>query len=496
MRFPVRRISLILQFVGAGLVMSAGFAPISLWWTLPVGIATWIRAIQKSSRWRTAIFGSLISSTVFFLIVLHWSSTYVGWLPWVALAILEALILSLVGSGVYLFRTSRWLPVISGGLFVIDEAIRSRVPWGGFGWARLAFSEPGYFSRIAAIGGAPLLTFALAVLGGVAAILVGRGSRRTAIAVSVPLLLTPLTIVNLPGGEQVRVAAIQGNVPRLGLDFNAQRQAVLDNHIKATRLLATRISRGEAAKPEVVVWPENASDVDPLHDDQARSAINGVVNEIGIPILVGGVTASPAVQNISILWRPRVGPTSIYIKQHLAPFGEYLPLRKIAESLVPSAKRIVDMQAGAKTVTHVINHVRLGDVICFEIIEDDLVRKAIVDGQANLLAVQTNSATFGRSPESGQQLAVSRERAIEHGRSIISISTSGRSALILPNGKVIQQSGFFKMAILQGNLPLSSRRTLADRLGALPEYVIVGLILIAIIRRIVTVKKKSGRSGR
>ncbi len=484
MRFPIRRISSILQFIGAGLVMAAGFAPISLWWALPIGIAIWIRAIQKSSRWRAVIVGSLLTSATFFLTVLHWSSTYVGWLPWVALAVFEAFILSLFGPGIYLFRTSRWLPIIAGGLFVADEALRSRVPWGGFGWARLAFSEPGYLTRIAALGGAPLLAFAIALLGGAVAVLVGRGSRRAAIALSVPFLLMPLTVMNPSGASRVPVAAIQGNVPRLGLDFNAQRQAVLDNHIKATRLLAGRIIRGEVDRPDVVIWPENASDVDPLHDVQARNAIDSVVADLGIPVLVGGVTESPAVRNVSILWKPGIGPTSIYVKQHLAPFGEYLPLRKIAERLVPAANRIVDMEAGTKTVTHTVDKLRLGDVICFEIIEDHVVRDAIVGGRANLLVVQTNSATFGRSPESDQQLAVSRERAIEHGRSIVSVSTSGRSALILPSGEVIQRSGFFKMAILQGNLPLSSRLTFADRLGALPEYLIAGLMFLALIRRI------------
>lgn len=494
MRFRVRRISSILQFIGAGLVMAAGFAPISIWWALPIGIAIWIRAIQKSSRWRTAV-GSLVTSAVFFLIVLHWSSTYVGWLPWVALAIFEALILSLFGSGIYLFRTSHWLPVISGGLFVVDEALRARVPWGGFGWARLAFSEPSYFTRIAALGGAPFLTFAIASLGGAVAALIGRGTRRTALALSVPFLLMPLAVVSPSNASRVQVAAIQGNVPRLGLDFNAQRQAVLDNHIKATRLLAGRISRGEAGRPEVVVWPENASDVDPLRDAKARNAIDSVVSELGIPVLVGGVTESPAVQNVSILWKPGIGPTSIYVKQHLAPFGEYLPFRKLAERLVPAASRVVDMEAGTKTVTHIVNELKLGDVICFEIIEDHVVRNAIVGGRANLLVVQTNSATFGRSPESDQQLAVSRERAIEHGRSVISVSTSGKSALILPSGEVSQQSGFFKMAILQGKLPLSSRLTLADRLGVLPEYLIAGLVFLAIIRRIFK-GRTNGRSER
>ena len=112
------------------------------------------------------------------------------------------------------------------------------------------------------------------------------------------------------------------------------------------------------------------------------------------------------------------------------------------------------------------------------------MRKAIVGGRANLLAVQTNSATFGRSPESDQQLAVSRERAIEHGRSIVSVSTSGKSALILPDGSVRQKSGFFSQAILQADLPLSHRLTISDRLGGWPEIFILVVTILAFLRRL------------
>ena len=471
------------RFLLAGALMSAAFAPLSLWWTLPIGIALWVRAIQRSADLRSVLLGSLTTSACFFLIVLHWTSTYVGWFPWVTLSLFEAIFLAPIGLAIHSFRKSSWLPLLLGGAFVLDEAIRSRFPWGGFGWARLAFVEPSYFTKIAALGGAPLLTFSLAALGGLLALLLTKARSRMLLLAGIGLLFAPLAIPSNVTSGVANVAAVQGNVPRLGLDFNAQREAVLQNHLQATKVLAEKIRGGEAKRPALVVWPENASDVDPLHDQSAGQLITQMTDEIGVPILVGGVTETPNVQNISVLWVPQIGPTSIYIKQHLAPFGEFLPLRSIAEFLVPAAKRIVDMKPGRTTVTHRIGSIRLGDVICFEIIEDDLVRKAVVGGRANLLAVQTNSATFGRSPESEQQLAVSRERAIEHGRSIISVSTSGKSALLLPDGSILQESGFFKQAILQADLPLSNHLTISDRLGGWPELLIIGFTLLALFRR-------------
>lgn len=472
------------QYLLAGASMSAAFAPFSMWFALPIGIALWVNAVQQSSNTRMVGYGSIAASAIFFLIVLHWSSSYVGWFPWVLLALFEALMMAPIGLAVRAFRKGSWLPLFVGGAFVLDEAVRSRVPWGGFGWARLAFSQTSYFTKIASLGGAPVLTFALATLGGLLAVLLSKARSRATLVAMIVLLLAPLAIPTNRATEVANVAAVQGNVPRLGLDFNAQREAVLQDHLGVTESFDEQIRGGEAKKPAFVVWPENASDVDPLHDVAAYQAITAITDKIGVPILVGGVAEVPYVQNISVLWKPNIGPTSIYIKQHLAPFGEYLPLRGIAEALVPAAKRIVDMKPGRKTVTHVIGNVRLADVICFEIIEDDLVRKAIVGGRANLLAVQTNSATFGRSPESTQQLAVSRERAIEHGRSIVSVSTSGKSALISPDGGIIEESGFFKSAVLQAEMPITHRLTISDRLGRWPELAMLFIMVLAIIRRI------------
>ncbi len=100
---------------------------------------------------------------------------------------------------------------------------------------------------------------------------------------------------------------------------------------------------------------------------------------------------------------------------------------------------------------------------------DGLVRDTVDDG-ANVLLVQTNNATFGYTEESVQQLAISRIRAIEHGRSIVHVSTVGVSALITPDGTARQRSTLFTSALLAADLPLRSDRSVADRMGPWPEY--------------------------
>ena len=110
-----------------------------------------------------------------------------------------------------------------------------------------------------------------------------------------------------------------------------------------------------------------------------------------------------------------------------------------------------------------------GPSICFEVAYDELVRANVVQG-ATLLVVQTNNATFGFTNESVQQLAISRIRAIEHGRSVVHVSTVGVSALILPDGTLLQPTSLFTPAALAADLPLRTERTLAGRVGAWPEY--------------------------
>ena len=104
-----------------------------------------------------------------------------------------------------------------------------------------------------------------------------------------------------------------------------------------------------------------------------------------------------------------------------------------------------------------------------------------VDHGGNVLLVQTNNATFGFTDESVQQLAISRIRAIEHGRSIVHISTVGVSAMITPDGTAHQRTTLFTSAVLAADLPLRTNRTIADRVGAWPEYLASGGLVMMLV---------------
>jgi apolipoprotein N-acyltransferase len=155
---------------------------------------------------------------------------------------------------------------------------------------------------------------------------------------------------------------------------------------------------------------------------------------------------------------------SVYSKQYLTPFGEYIPLRGIARIISPYVDNVSDFSSGKSIDIHSVNSMNIASVICYELLSDSLVRNAAAKSDA--LVIQTNSATFAGTSESAQQLAITRIRAMENAREIVSISTIGISAHIDINGNVLSQTDEDVRAILEGDLQGVSNSTLASRLGA------------------------------
>ena len=526
----------------SGGALCAAFPSQDVWPLAPVGVALLAMATCGARAVQGALLG-FVTGVIFYGYSLSWSGIVVGILPWTALAISQAASLALLGLvSAYLQSRGRLIglpslarirfrgppfpagprvrPLVIALAWVVQEAIRDRVPYGGFPWVRLAFSQADSpFGRLAAVLGAPGVTFAVALAGGLLAASgyqllahftsVGRqGSEFTpaafriwglprlavvalavagAIAVGLVGLLVPLPV----DGAEGNVMAVQGNVPRPGLEFNAERRQVLDNHVAATVGAAAEVGSGTRPHPDLVVWPENASDIDPSRNPDAEQQINRAVQAINAPLVAGTLyeQPSPDISNVSVLYLPGQGPSTVYVKQHPVPFAEYIPNRDFFRLFSDRVDLVrYGMAAGAGPVVFRVptqggGEIVAGPSICFEVAYDDLVRDNVQLG-ANLLLVQTNNATFGYSDESVQQLAISRIRAMEHGRSVVHVSTVGVSALITPDGTVHQPSTLFSQAVLSGSLPLREAYTVATVLGPWPEYVaclvLLGLLLAAL----------------
>ena len=286
-----------------------------------------------------------------------------------------------------------------------------------------------------------------------------------------------------PGGPTAAVAAIQGNVPHSrNLPDLLRAATVTQNHAAATEALAAQVRAGSRTAPDVVIWPENSTDLDPGLNPSAYATIQGAVDAINKPVLVGAVLQNPQ-RNVGQLWQPRRGPVATYVKRQLVPFGEYIPFRGLLSHVTSlTALQPVNFTPGHRAVVFGLGKIRLGDVICYEVGFDSLVASEVTAG-ANLLAVQSNDADFeldGQPGESQQQIAMARIRAVESDRSVVYASTTGESAIIEPDGTVAVHSGIWQRAVLTARVPLRSGRTLADRVGSGPEYVITLLVLAAL----------------
>jgi apolipoprotein N-acyltransferase len=278
------------------------------------------------------------------------------------------------------------------------------------------------------------------------------------------------------GGPTRTVAVIQGNVPRAGLDFNAQRRAVLDNHVQQTLDLAAEVAAGDRPRPDLVLWPENSSDIDPSVNADAGREIDRAARAVGAPILVGAVVDGPGrfISNTAIVWDPETGPGATYVKRHPVPLGEYVPARSFFRFFSADVDRVTDQHAGSAVGTLDVGGARLGDLICFEVVYDGLVGD-VVNGGAGMIVVQTNNATFGHTDESAQQLAMSRLRAVEFGRTVAVAATSGISAIVAPDGSVARQSSLFTAAVFVDGIAQRHSTTVAQRVGAGPEWVLTAL---------------------
>ena len=440
------RIKSYLLTVLAALIFSTSFAPLGLWFAAPVAYAIYLRILCRNSN---LIFHSFLFGFLANAIILSWSKTFVGVTPWLLLAVLQGLYLVPVGFAARYLKSP--LPLIAP-ILLMDE-LKSYFPFGGFGWSRIGFSqvESPLISMVSIVGviGISLITLLIALL-------LIQPNRTLISALLLTFLLSQFVIQESSAGESLQIRAVQGGVPERGLSFNSRAQAVLDNHIKVTR---RDIEDGD----DLLLWPENAIDVDPLRNFSARKKIVDMQAFTKKPLLAGAILSEEKVSNAAVLFDESATAQSIYIKRYLTPFGEYIPLRSIASAISPHVDRVSDFTPGDRYIGHKIEGINLSSIICYEILSDQLMRES--GKKSQIIAVMTNSATFAGSAEGEQQLSITRIRAIESGRNIVSVSTTGPTAFIDYRGEVLERLNDGEVGSISMAVEARQGQTIATRFG-------------------------------
>ena len=452
----------------AGVLFALSFEPLGLWFLAPISYAILLRIFQKSvNLYLNAFLFGFISSAI----TLWWAGKYVGLIPLALLALLHGLFYLPLGLlGRYTNNIYWFIPA----LLAIEE-LRSIFPFGGFSWMRIAFSQADApYASVISIGGAVFLSAWVLTISAMLA----KFRKNLAFPLLLVVLLPLLLNNSYSSQEKVSFIGIQGNTPSVGLTFNDRAEAVFNLHVAETRKVA-------ADAADVIIWPENAIDVDPFANTRVEASIESLTASLKTPLITGAITRqSGQLENVSLMYDESGEVVSYYSKQYLTPFGEYMPLRPLARIVSPYVDDVIDFKVGDRVENHVVNGLTVAPVICYELLSDSLVRNAAKN--SNALVVQTNSATFANTSESAQQLNITRLRALENAREIVSVSTIGISAHIGINGEIISRTQENVSAQLSGELRSSSDRTIANWFGEFaPGIVLLISLLFPLTLRIV-----------
>jgi apolipoprotein N-acyltransferase len=498
----------VLLAAASGVVMDAGFPSLG-WWPLTfVGIGVFLVSI-RGRRAGGAFLVGFVGGLVFYLVQISWAALFLGPVPLTALSTLEALF---VGAGAVLmclaYRllpriwTSRlgrlgFLPLIVASLWVLREAVSGSWPYGGFSWARVAESQSqspfaSLFSWIGISGVSFVMVFLVALalecwqLPNVSV----QAGGILVVAATVLALVVPAFPITLKG--TTTVAAVQGDGPAGYFDPHDY------GDLLAAQFKATVPLFKSGRKLDMVIWPEGASDIDPVaadkapDEDVAATAFNDVSSRLHAPLLAGTIQHRGSKYfNTSLLWEAGKGVVDYYDKKHPVPFGEYVPDRAFWRALAPSLIDLIgrDYTPGTTNTVFDVNGVIAGIDICFDITDDGVMRDSIRSG-AQILIAQTNNADFGHTDESVQQLAIARIRAMELGRTLVNDSTVGTTAIVLPDGSTVGQLPTYKPGALVATVPLSSTITPATVWGQPYELLLELLGLGALIVAMVGARKK------
>jgi len=435
----------------------------------------------------------LFGGFAFFGTHIFWLTIYLGPLPWLALAGLEAIFFAL-GSTLIAFAwrlvpriwpgaVGRLLavPAVLAGLWTLREGITSVWPYGGFSWGRLAFSQSDSpFAPLVAWLGVSGLSFVIAFL---AAVLL-QGIRevsfswtiRGIVATASALLLLAFPAWPVQTIGSIKVAAVQGN-SNSGLFAKIAPGESLNDHLQATLPIIGK-------SVDVVVWPENAADVNPSKNEFAGKELDFVSAALRAPLVTGTITTDSEGRefNSVLLWENGKGVVDQYDKIHPVPFAEYLPNRSFWYPLAPSLFDLVprDYSFGTRKNVFPIKGTAAGIAICFDIVDDSLINQMVNSG-AQFIIAPTNNADFGHSDESQQQVAIAQLRAIETSRSVVNDSTVGVSAIYGPDGKTITSLRPFTRGAMIASVPLSSVTTPAVLIGREIEWLVVGFGLAGLL---------------
>jgi apolipoprotein N-acyltransferase len=495
------------------------------WWPLLFFALVPLLWCNVAARPGRSFFAGFITGFLYHVFLLYWIvivlGRYGGLQSWLAIVVMFLLAAYM---GIYMGVFSWLLTLVLGQerrrenfyarmmifapfLWVGLDWLRGRL-FTGFPWMDLGYGlyEQPLLIQAADLGGHHLITFILVLVNTCIFYLVKRYGQGTGlterltlrIIVGTIFLLVLLSVYSfgryqqlektIKEAEQVNVAVVQGNIP--------QNEKWTPDGKKATLDIYRQLSRQAIAErhPELVVWPETALPFYPGNDPLFFSVTDFAEKE-KIWLLTGSpyftvseetADSGPALHyyNSALLISPDGRLTDRYSKQHLVPFGEYVPLSRYLSFLDPVVVHVGDFTPGVASDPLHFGRIKAGVLICFESIFSGLARKQVAHG-ANVLVNLTNDAWYGRSSAPHQSFAMSVFRSVETRRSLIRAANTGISSFVDPLGRVLEKSSLFEPLVLTAEVPLCEEQSFFTRCGFFfaPACLILLPFLFILLRR-------------
>ncbi len=460
-----------LQRTDRGAALSRGYACGAAFFTV---LLYWIPAVMETHGGLPTPIAWLV-----FLLLVFYLATYFALFAW-----LTSLSWRRFGPLALAFSPVAWV-----ALEIVRGRLLTGFPWGLLGYSQYRNAA---LLQAASWGGIYAVSFLVMAVNAGAALLLLRpaapGSKISGV------VLVALTVLSQAGGravlrggagrtgvtagEEIRVAAIQANVPQdRKWDPAAAAGTVSD---------LARLSREAAASgARLIVWPESSSPVSmrrparrgaqgpTIETDAAYATILGdLARSLEADLIVGSVDyrvvgGALRAYNSALLIGADGGPGASYDKVHLVPFGEYVPLSRVlffVNRMVGGA--IAEFAPGTRLEPLPASAGRAGTFICYEAIFPEIVRR-LARRDAEFLVNITNDAWFGRTSAPYQHLAMAAVRAAENRRFMLRAANTGISALIDPYGRILARTGIEERAVLAGTLRARSDRPVYARCGDL-----------------------------
>lgn len=485
----------------AGGALALAFDPVGASLLAPVAIGAFTVAVclfADTAR-GGAVLGYLFGFA-FLAVHVWWLKDSIGLGAWAAVTLIEALWFAGVGALIPLLRRLPAWPVLVAVTWSSVEVVRQMWPFGGFPWGQVGFTsvDTPVSAAVPYVGvtgaGFIIALVATAVAHGV--VTVRRHPGRAVLYLVAPVAMTvapQLVPVDVARTGSVTVAVVQGDVPGSGTDVAGNHRQITRSHSRATLDLARRVESGTAPRPDLVVWPENSTAVDPIRDLEANTEISRAAAAIRAPLLVGGIVDGPragTALNQGILWTESGPDGQAYTKQHPVPFGEFIPFRSLLDGLSPRLAEIPrDMLPGPAAepldIATAEGVVRVADAICFDVAYSGPIAQQVRSG-AELVVVQTSNAMFTGTSQREQQFTMSRARALETGRTVIVASLNGISGIITADGEVMTRLEERTTSTMLEEVTTSRVVTPAVRLMPWIEAALLGIAAIVTALALIT----------